>query len=322
MRTAIVPAGRPELAPIALPEVGPVDVLDAFLSGRNPRTLRAYDRDLRDFARAIGQPDARTAVEFLLSQPHGRANARALSYKNHLIGRGLKSATVARYLSALRSVVTLARTLGRIHWALDVESPRIEPYRDTKGPGDAGWYLMLVHAQAAAEHRTPLALRNLAILRTIHDLALRRSELVSLDLDSFDPDAQTLAIFGKGRTDPTQYSIPDPTAAALSDWIGVRGVWPGPLFIRLDRAATEGATRLTADGVYLLVQQLGRRAGVKRPVWPHALRHQAITSLLDRTNGNTRMAQKFSRHCDPRTLLKYDDTRKDLFGEAARIVAD
>lgn len=319
MTTDLVPAGHP--TPIALTEPAPVDVLDAFLSGRNPRTWRAYDRDLRDFARSIGQPDARAAVEFLLSQPQGRANAIALAYKTHLISRGLKSATVARYLSALRSIVTLARTLGRVAWALDVESPRVEPYRDTKGPGDSGWYAMLSYALACIEHdRSPRTLRNLAILRTIHDLALRRSELTGLDLESYDAPARTLAIVGKGRTDPSRFTVPDPTAAALDAWVAVRGTWPGPLFVRLDRAA-EGATRLTADGVYLLVRDLGRRAGVKRPVWPHALRHQAITSLLDRTNGNTRLAQKFSRHCDPRTLLKYDDTRIDQFGEAARIVA-
>ena len=65
----------------AVPAAGPVDVLSAFLSGRNPRTLRAYDRDLNDFARFLGAPDSRAAVAGLLDLPHGHANAAALGYK-------------------------------------------------------------------------------------------------------------------------------------------------------------------------------------------------------------------------------------------------
>jgi integrase/recombinase XerC len=101
-----------------------VDVLDAFLAGRNPRTLQAYDRDLHDFARFLGTADARSGVELLVNLPHGHANATALGYKASLVDRGLKSATIARRLAALRSVVKMARTIGVVAWALDVESPK------------------------------------------------------------------------------------------------------------------------------------------------------------------------------------------------------
>jgi hypothetical protein len=40
--------------------IGPVDVLAAYLDSRNPRTLHAYDRDLCDFARFLGQADLKT----------------------------------------------------------------------------------------------------------------------------------------------------------------------------------------------------------------------------------------------------------------------
>ncbi len=302
-----------------------VDLMDAFLAGRKATTLRAYDRDLKDFAKSTGHDTSRKAVEWLLGQTHGQANAIALAYRSKLTGRGLKSATIARRLAALRSIVTLARTLGRIHWALDVESPKVVPYRDTKGPGDSGWYLMLAHASAAAEHERGRSYptkgrRDLALLRVLHDLALRRNEVASLDRESVDLEAKTVAVVGKGQTDAITLTLPDPTAAALAQWIAVRGDAPGPLFHRLDTAA-EGDTRITGDGVYYLVRQLAKRAGVKRPVWPHALRHQAITSALDRTGGNVRTVQRYSRHADPRTLLRYDDARTDAAGQVARLVA-
>lgn len=307
--------------PVIPPAIGAVDVLDAFLSGRNPRTLRAYDRDLGDFARFLGAPDSRAAVAGLLDLPHGHANAAALGYKAHLVGRGLKSATIARRLAALRSVVKMARTVGRVAWALDVDSPKAEPYRDTAGPGDAGWRLMLARAKADAEGGRPKAVRDLAIVRLLHDLALRRGELVALDLA--DVDGGTVAVVGKGRTEATRLTLPDPTRHALADWTASRGDEPGPLFVRLDRAAGRavGPGRLTDTAVFLIVRDLGRKAGLARPTRPHALRHEAITKALDATNGDVRTVQRFSRHADTRTVLLYDDRRRDLAGDVAKLVA-
>ncbi len=57
-------------------------------------------------------------------------------------------------------------------------------------------------------------------------------------------------------------------------------------------------------------------------VRPHGLRHLAITAALDLTQGDVRAVQKFSRHRDVRVLSVYDDTRADLGGEVARLVAD
>lgn len=302
------------------PALGEVDVLDAFLVGRNPRTLRAYDRDLADFARFLGAPAAGPAVELLLSLPHGQANAAALGYRAHLVGRGLKSATIARRLSALRSVVKLARTLGRIAWALDVESPRSEPYRDTAGPGDAGWRAMLDRARDAAADGSAKGLRDLAIIRLLHDLALRRGELCALDVDALDLVEGTVAVIGKGRTEAVRLTLPGPTRAALAGWLAVRGAGPGPMFVRLDNAA-KAPTRLTDTAVFLIVRALGRRVGLSRPTRPHALRHQAITRALDATGGDVRTVQRFSRHADPRTLMLYDDKRRDLAGDVARMVA-
>jgi integrase/recombinase XerC len=56
-------------------------------------------------------------------------------------------------------------------------------------------------------------------------------------------------------------------------------------------------------------------------VRPHGLRHTAITALLD-SGASLREAQRFSRHADPRTLMRYDDNRSDIAGEMARRVSE
>ena len=71
--------------------------------------------------------------------PPARPTTLALGYKAHLTGRGSPPATIARRLASLRSVVKLARTLGRVTWTIDIASPKAEAYRDTRGPGLEGW---------------------------------------------------------------------------------------------------------------------------------------------------------------------------------------
>jgi integrase/recombinase XerC len=45
---------------------------------------------------------------------------------------------------------------------------------------------------------------------------------------------------------------------------------------------------------------------------PHRIRHSAITTVLDLNNRNYRATQRFSRHAQVQTVLKYDDNRQRL----------
>lgn len=83
--------------------------------------------------------------------------------------------------------------------------------------------------------------------------------------------------------------------------------------------ASPGKARLSPIGLYGVVRDLGRKVGLK--VWPHGLRHTAITEALDLTGGNVRAVQRFSRHRDVRILERNDDNRRDLGGEVAKQVA-
>ena len=303
------------------------DILEAWLAGRNPRTLKAYRFDLADFARSSGAPSPAAAVDALLAGSAGLANRVALAYRADLLGRGLASATIARRLSALRSIVKLARQLGRVAWTIDVDSPRVEPYRDTAGPGRSGW--VEIHAEArrraAGSRRTAEAKRNLALLRLLHDLALRRGEVVALD---FPADVELdwgetgrVWIIGKGRTERQPMTLSDRARAALRDWIAVRGVEPGPLFHRVDNAAGPGDPgRLAGDSVNRMVRRAARDAGIARPVRAHGLRHQGITRALDLTDGDVRSVKRFSRHAKYETLAAYDDAREDAAGRIARLL--
>lgn len=299
-------------------------LLDAFYAGRTANTVAAYRRDHEDFrafvARQDGlQPFSRTAeeaVRMLLAVEHGQANALVLAYRADLVGRQLQPATVNRRLAALRSVVKLGNTLGLVAWQLDVENVDAMAYRDTRGPGRDGVRAIIAQAKERSDAK---GLRDTAIVRLLHDVALRRGEVVSLDLQHYDRRRGAIEVLGKGRTQRERITLPPATRTALDAWIAVRGPEAGPLFHRLDQAGA-GQGRLTGAAVYQLVRELGTAAGT--PTRPHGLRHSAITAVLDASNGNVRAAQRFSRHRDVRVLNTYDDNRADLGGQMAALIAE
>jgi integrase/recombinase XerC len=307
-------------AETSVPKLSGNDVLDAFLSGRNRNTLEAYEFDLTDFARFVGAPSPGAAVEGLLALGHGGANRVVLGYRAHLTDRQLATATIARRIAALRSMVKLARQLGRVEWSLDVGSPKVTKYRDTSGPGLDGWFKMRDKGNELAA-ATAQGKRDIALMHLMHDSCLRRGECVALDLADVDLERGQIAIVGKGKTEREWFTISTQARDALIRWIAARGDAPGPLFVRLDPGAN-GLERLTGDSVNRVVGKIAGKAGLKRKARAHGLRHQGITRALDLTNGNVRMVQGLSRHADPRTLMKYDDARRDDAGTLAQMLGN
>jgi integrase/recombinase XerC len=171
--------------------------------------------------------------------------------------------------------------------------------------------------EAAGAQSGAKGLRDVALLRLLHDLGLRRSEAVRLDTDAVDLQRNRILIPGRGRSQKQPVSLPEPTRAALAAWLEARGPEPGPLFVNFDRAGK--GQRLTGAAVYHIVGWLGAKAGLT--VHPHGLRQLAITTALERSNGDVCAVAKFSRHKDLRTLSRYRDNRPDLAGKVAALVA-
>lgn len=288
----------------------------AFLAGRNAATTRAYSADLADFAAFVEAPDVNAAATKLLSNGHGEANALALAWKSRMVDAGLAAATINRRLAALRSLVKLGRVLGAVPWTLEVQNAKAQPYRDTRGPGRAGFLALLHQLDGRTDAK---AIRDRAILRLLYERALRCCEVCRLDVGDVDLQAGTLDVLGKGRTAKERLTIAPPTVAAVRAWLEVRGTEAGPLFVSLDNAHRRQLRRLSGTGVYDLVRELGDGAGVRAR--PHGLRHAAITEALDRGT-DVRAVQRFSRHRDLRILLVYDDNREDLGGKVACAIAE
>jgi integrase/recombinase XerC len=340
-----MPAGRPALAPVFLPEEHPgaaaglelrapaAERLQAlhqlWLSGLTANTRRAYAGDLEDFARFLGFDGSERwggvgdAIPIIFSSDAGYANTIVLNYRNRMVENGLAPATIGRRIAAIKSLGKLARLIGAVSWSIEVDGPRVETLRDTAGPGARGWAKMRA---AALADESPRGRRDAAIVCLLRDLGLRRNELASLDLEHVrlaDGMPDGLWFLGKGRGDRGFLTVPGATGAVLRSWLEQRGSSPGPLFYRLDNAADPAGpkTRLTGEAIRLLVARAGNNAGLERGVRPHGLRHEGITAVLDANGGDLRAAARFSRHKNIQTIVRYDDNRTNIGGRMAELIA-
>lgn len=308
-------------APLALPAIAgdAADLVASFLEGLAPQTRDAYGRDLDDFATFVNLGNRAVTVAALLASDAGAANGWVHRYRSDMANRGLAASTIKRRLSAIKSVVKFARLLGRVAWTVEVVPPKVVPYRDTRGPGADGWAKLLEAAMARPD--SPIARRDVALIRLMHDRGLRRGEALGLDLAHVDLAAGTISIRGKGRSARETLTVGPKVVEALSRWIASRGPTPGPLFVRLDPgqdAPDEGSDgRLTGYSVARIVAGLSKRAGLDRVARPHGLRHSSITEALDRGH-DVRAVARFSRHKSLDILMVYDDNRRDLGGEIAK----
>ena len=282
--------------------------------GRGPLTERAYLQDLHALRLFVGVPTLEDLAEGLVQQGLHGATALVMQFRASMRASGLAAATINRRLSTVRGLLRVARMLGLVGWSLEVEPVRAQACRDTRGPGLEGVRAIMAHLRGQSG---PKALRDLAIVRLLFDLGMRRSEVVGLDLADVDLAHGTVRVLGKGRESRETMTLPGPTVEAIRAWLGHRGQAPGPLFTALDRASH--GHRLTGTAVRDLVGQAGAAVGLR--VRPHGLRHAAITAVLDHNGGDVRAAQRFSRHRDLRTLSIYDDNRRDLGGQMAAMIA-
>lgn len=291
----------------------------AFIESQTANTRAAYVRDLAAFAVFLGEPSQASAIRRLLSVAGGEGNAMLLDYRTHMVGAKLASSTINRRLSAIRSAAKLARTLGYTSWTPEISGLKTQAYRDTTGPGVAGTRDMIEIARTNTH--PAIALRDVALIRLMFDLALRRKECVGLDIEDVDLAGRRIWIIGKGKTEKEARTLPEKTAAALKKWIDARAANTKPdcpaLFISL--SGNSCGNRISGRGVHWIVAGVGADAGIKTR--PHGLRHASITAALDANNGDVRAAQQHARHANPQTTMRYDDNRRDLAGRVADSVA-
>jgi integrase/recombinase XerD len=250
----------------------------------------AYRRDLEAFGRWLA--DARTAA----------AKARRdqlLAYLRHLRTRGLSSRSTSRALSAVRGFYRFAT--AHLDFAAD-------PTDDVSNP-KAGFALPRTLTErevndllATPDVALPLGLRDRAMLELLYASGLRVSELVSLPRDRVDLEAGILRVSGKGGRERLV-----PFGASAAEWVRRYLAQVRPALDRKGRAElflSARGTAMTRQRFWQLIEGYGRRAGIRRKLAPHSIRHAFATHLLDR-GADLRALQMMLGHADISTTQIY-----------------
>jgi len=290
----------------------PPDAMARLLLGkRSPNTRSAYAHDLQDFfAYLVEQPPTPELVAQFLKLEQAQAVDLVSQYKESLITKGLSEATVNRRLAAIKSLVQVGRVLGMCSFNLDdVKAEKIKTYRDTAGvePQAIASMMKLIDTE------TMIGKRDYAIMRLLWDNALRRNEICQMNIADFNPYDSTIAILGKGRgTQKEIIKLSRKTTEAIAHWLEAsertNALPSSPLFVALVKHYY--GRRLTGEFIRKLVDSLAQEAGISKKMSPHRVRHSSITKATEVFDGDYQKVQKFSRHSNINTVIKYDDNRK------------
>jgi site-specific recombinase XerD len=183
-------------------------------------------------------------------------------------GRGNGPATVNRRLSTITCFYRMAEIDNYLDRspATHLRLPHVYRYETTTLGLDR---TELGAILAAARASTP---SDAALITMLGLLGLRVSEACSVriqDTHGLERGHRTLALVGKGRK-PATIPLPLPVAEVLDAAAGERG--SGPLLLRADGKQMDrrAATRV--------VVRLAKKAGIKKHISPHSLRHAFVIS--------------------------------------------
>lgn len=268
--------------------------------GLRPNTLAAYRRDLQAYRRflrdhGVTSPDAvtpRLVGEY----------AASLRAPRDGDGAPLAPASAARALVAVRSWhrFCVDEGLAASDPSDDVAPPRV-PAGIPKPLSEAEVGALL----ATADGDGPRGLRDRAILEVLYGAGVRISELVGLDRADVDLDAGTVRVLGKGAKERL-VPVGRPAREAIAAYLAA-----GRPALERPRARAGDAVflnarggRLTRQGVWMLVQAAGGRAGLGDQVYPHVLRHSCATHMVDR-GADIRVVQELLGHASLATTQVY-----------------
>lgn len=247
-----------------------IGLLDSDLRRRGAaeRTRRAYRSDVEQLAHWA----AAGGIE-----PQAAGPRELRRYVASLSERGIAPSSVARKLAALRALYRTLREHGEVaqNPAELVGSPRrARKLPRVLRPDELAGLLDRIPA------RTPLELRDRALLEVAYGCGLRAEELVRLDPGSVSFDSEELRVEGKGgktRVVPAG----EPALAAVARYLerGRPALLDDPaepaLFL------SKSGRRLSTSDVRRRLAFRVRAAALQGGASPHALRHSFATHLLD-----------------------------------------
>ncbi|MBZ5662022.1 MAG: site-specific tyrosine recombinase XerD [Acidobacteriia bacterium] len=264
--------------------------------GLAQNTILAYGRDLRRFDAFLAKRGTRDAAKVTRDD--------IVDFLSSLYHEKLDSRSVARYLVSLRSFYKYLMLEEHVRQdpTENLESPKIRQSLPT--------YLRVEEVDrllAAPDLKTPVGLRDRAMLEVFYSTGLRVSEVLNLRLSDVDMRMGCVRCIGKGNKERL-VPIGRKAIEAVEQYLQFsrpRFARPGSppphnqvLFL------TRIGRRLSRISIWKIMHDYGIRLGLRGRLTPHKLRHSFATHLLER-GADLRSVQLMLGHADISTTQIY-----------------
>lgn len=260
--------------------------------GMAAQTIEAYASDLSGF------------ISFLKSRDIHRIEqadtAAILKYIIDLRKTGRGARTRARHLVSLRGFFQYLKKMGKLNHnpAEMIDMPK----SGFKLP-DVLTIEQVSVLLAAPDRKTPLGLRDAAMLELIYAAGLRVSELIGLEMMSLNLEAGFVRVLGKGskeRIVPIGRKAIDCLHQYLESARKTQLKGKNSRFVFVARAGKP----MTRQAFWKLLRRYTLQSGIKQKVTPHSLRHSFASHLLE-GGADLRAVQVMLGHVDITTTQIY-----------------
>jgi integrase len=210
-----------------------------------------------------------------------------------------------KHLSALRGVLDAAWRLGELGTDEHRRARAVRNFPGSRLPAGRSVHaaeftalLRVCAADASAAGR-----RDAALLAVLYTTGARRSEVIGLRREDYDPGERSLRITGKGGKERLEY-LHERAALLLGAWLAPQDAAAGPLFTPVHRSGAIQRRAMTDAAVRNVVVKR-RRQALLPPMTPHDFRRTFIGNLLD-AGVDLATAQHLVGHASPATTARYD----------------
>ncbi|MGC2295063.1 MAG: site-specific tyrosine recombinase XerD, partial [Candidatus Acidiferrales bacterium] len=252
--------------------------------GLSANTIQAYRRDMEKFAAFAAKQKLETSQI---------QRSQVVDFLRTLYLRKLDSRSVARHLVTIRHFFRFAFTEGIIHEdpAINIQSPKFRQALPE--------FLSVQEVDrllAQPDVNTTTGLRDKAMIELLYSTGLRVSELCGLKTADLQMEVGCLRCIGKGNKERL-VPVGRRALEAVHEYLKksrpeILGEKTSPyLFSSRTGAATNRVMFWKVLAAY------GRKAGLRKTLSPHMLRHSFATHLLDR-GADLRSVQMMLGHAD------------------------
>lgn len=265
-----------------------------WLHGRSDNTRDAYLRDIVQFTSFVDRPLRETGLEDLQD------------YTDHLASLGLKPSTRKRKIFAVKSLLSFGQGTGYLIYNVGtaVPAPKVKNQLAER---------ILTEPEVHRMITLEPDLRNRMLVRLFYASGGRVSEICVLKIRDLQPridrrsgrEAGQVTLFGKGEKTRAVLLSPE-TWAELRELVADAGP-DEPVF--RSRKQKHGG-HLHRSHVMRIVRAAAYRAGIKKDVSPHWLRHAHASHALDR-GAPAHLVRDTLGHASLSTTNEYTHARPD-----------